>query len=51
MTLAFFVVVPVVLGVITVRQAERPSVWFRVFGPWVPVLLVVGGTLVLGLEG
>ncbi len=51
MTLGFFLVVPFVLGVITVRGTERPSMWFRIFGPWVPVLMVVGGTFVLGLEG
>jgi hypothetical protein len=51
MTLAFFIVVPLVLGVLTVWQADAPSWWFRIFAPWVPVLLVVAAVWALGWEG
>lgn len=51
MTLAFFAVVPFVLGVLTVRQVDAPSRMFRFFAPWVPMLLVVTAAVVLGWEG
>jgi len=51
MTLAFFVVVPFVLGALTVRAVEAPSRAYRFFAPWLPMLLVVGVALALGWEG
>lgn len=51
MSLGFFLVVPYVLGVLTVRRVEAPSRQFRVFAPWIPTLLVVASSVVLGWEG
>ena len=51
MSLAFLFVVPAVVGVITVSAAERPSRTYRVFAPWVPVLLSVVAAVVIGWEG
>lgn len=51
MSLAFFVIVPFVLGVLTVRQVEAPSRLFRFFAPWIPMTLVVIAALALGWEG
>ena len=51
MSLAFFLIVPFVLGVLTVRQVENPSRMFRVFAPWLPMTLVVLAAYVLGWEG
>jgi hypothetical protein len=51
MSLAFFLVVPFVLGVLTVRGVEAPSRKFRIFAPWVPMLTVVAVTVAVGWEG
>jgi len=51
MSLAFFLVVPFVLGVVTVRGVEAPSRKFRLFAPWVPMLTVVLVTVLVGWEG
>jgi hypothetical protein len=51
MSLAFFVVVPFVLGVLTVRGVEAPTRKFRFFAPWVPMLTVVAVTVAVGWEG
>jgi hypothetical protein len=51
MSLAFFVIVPFVLGVLTVRQVDAPSRLFRFFAPWIPMTLVVVAALALGWEG
>ena len=37
MTVAFFFLVPFVLGAITVWFHERPTRRFRTLGPWIPV--------------
>src|SRR5688572_13449479 len=41
MTIAFFFLVPFVLGALTVWLHERPSHRFRFFGPWIPTLATV----------
>jgi uncharacterized protein YndB with AHSA1/START domain len=51
MSIAFLVVVPIVLGHLTVSTVERPSWAYRIFAPWVPTLLVVVFAIVLGWEG
>jgi hypothetical protein len=51
MSLGFFLIVPFVLGVLTVRQVEAPSRTFRFFAPWVPMLAVVGVAVAVGWEG
>lgn len=51
MSLAFFLAVPYVLGVLTVRRVESASRTFRIFAPWLPMLLVVGVAVALGWEG
>jgi hypothetical protein len=51
MSLGFFLIVPFVLGVLTVRQVEAPSRLFRIFAPWIPMLLVVVIAVALGWEG
>jgi hypothetical protein len=51
MSLAFFLIVPFVLGVITVRWVDAPSRLFRFFAPWIPMTLVVIAALFLGWEG
>ena len=51
MSLAFFLVVPFVLGVLTVRGVDAPSRTFRIFAPWVPMLTVVLATVAVGWEG
>jgi hypothetical protein len=51
MSLAFLAVVPAVIGAITTSTAERPSLAYRVFAPWVPVLLMVAIAVLIGWEG
>ncbi|MEP6991441.1 MAG: SRPBCC family protein [bacterium] len=51
MTLAFLVVVPVAMGVMTVSPVDAPSWRYRLFAPWVPTLLAVLGAMIVGWEG
>jgi hypothetical protein len=51
MSLAFLFIVPAVIGVITTSAAEQPSRTYRVFAPWVPVLLMVTIAVAIGWEG
>jgi hypothetical protein len=51
MTLSFLLVVPFVLGAITVNRIERPSLLFRIFAPWVPMTIVVLVSALIGWEG
>jgi uncharacterized protein YndB with AHSA1/START domain len=51
MTVAFFFLVPFVLGAITVWFHERPTRRFRVFGPWIPTAAVVLAVTLSGWEG
>lgn len=51
MTGGFLFVVPIVIGYLTVRPVPSPSPNFKWFGPWVSCLLVVAGSVIVGLEG
>jgi hypothetical protein len=51
MSLAFVFIVPVTMGVLTVSQVEQPSFAYRVFGPWIPTVLVVLVAFLFGWEG
>src|SRR5919108_1631078 len=51
MSLAFLIVVPCVLGVLTVRGHTAPSWPYRIFAPWLPVVLLVLAALTFGWEG
>jgi hypothetical protein len=51
MSVAFFVFVPVVVGMLTVWWHPRPTGRFTTFGPWVPMLAIVGTLLLTGWEG
>ncbi len=51
MSYAFLLLVPVVLGLLTVRTHPSPSIAFRLLGPWIPTLLACGVAALLGLEG
>lgn len=51
MTIGFLFVVPVVIGYLTVRPVERPSVRFKFFAPWITCGLVILGSVLIGLEG
>ena len=51
MTVAFFFLVPFVLGAITVWFHERPTSRFRTFGPWIPTAALVLAVMLTGWEG
>jgi hypothetical protein len=51
MTLAFLFVVPVVVGYLTVRTHPSPSWMYRLFMPWIPTLLAIATSALLGWEG
>lgn len=51
MTFAFIFIVPVVIGYIAVRPAEKPTIAFRIFAPWIPCFLIVLVAAALGWEG
>ena len=54
MTAAFAIVVPIVIGAITVYLAERKarrSIIFYIFAPWLSVALFVTGAIVVLIEG
>ena len=51
MSLAFLVLVPMVLGFLTVSSAAAPSFTYRIFAPWVPALFVVLAATAIGWEG
>lgn len=51
MSIAFLVVVPLVIGVLTVSAVDAPSIAYRIFAPWVPMLLVVLTVVLIGWEG
>ena len=51
MTVGFLFIVPVVVGFLTVYPAERPSLAFSLFAPWVPSALIVLIAAALGWEG
>lgn len=51
MSVAFFLVVPIVIGMLTVWWHPSPTNKFMVFGPWVPMLAIIGTLLLTGWEG
>jgi len=51
MSLAFLVLVPMVLGFLTVSSAVAPSLVYRIFAPWVPALLGTLAAAAIGWEG
>lgn len=51
MSIAFVFVMPLALGYLTVRPHPQPSILYRLFAPWIPVLLGSVVTLIAGLEG
>src|SRR5262245_55127960 len=51
MTLAFLIVVPAVLGYLTVRPHPNPSWVYRVFAPWLPATASLVFFFFMGWEG
>lgn len=51
MTFAFVVIVPIVIGYLTVRPMTAPAWSFRIFGPWPACVGTVLVAAVLGMEG
>lgn len=51
MTVGFLFLVPMVLGVISVRYAPKPTWYFAIFGPWLSIILFVLCTGFMGIEG
>ena len=51
MTLAFLVLVPIGIGILTTMESEDQSLGYRVIGPWLPTFLTLVGTAVFALEG
>lgn len=51
MTFAFVVIVPVVIGYLTVRPVIAPTWGFRIFGPWPACMATVLMAALLGMEG
>lgn len=51
MTIAYLILVPVVLGALTVAPVPEPSMAYRAFAPWGPTMLVVLVSLIVGWEG
>ncbi|WP_163407867.1 APC family permease [Flavobacterium ajazii] len=54
MTWTFFILVPVAIGALTVYYSSMEkvkSVNYRFFAPWLPIILVIFLTILIGLEG
>jgi len=51
MTLAFLLLVPIGIGILTVAQSDNRSFGYRFFAPWAPMSLTLAATAVLGWEG
>ncbi len=54
MTVAFLVLGPLVMGLLTIRRAESrepSSVWQWIFAPWLSVILMMAVTALLNIEG
>jgi hypothetical protein len=51
MTLSFLVLVPLVIGYLTVRPHPHPSWGYRLLAPWLPTILSVAITFAVGWEG
>ncbi|MEO7976265.1 hypothetical protein [Flavobacterium sp.] len=54
MTWTFFILVPVAIGALTVYYSsleKAESITYRIFAPWLPIVLVIFLTILIGLEG
>ena len=51
MTVGFLIVVPIVIGYLTVREVESPSRLVCFFAPWPACLVTVAVAMLLGIEG
>ena len=51
MTWSFLFLVPIVVGYFTVRPHPSPSWIYRIFAPWVPIIVISVMSLVIGWEG
>lgn len=54
MTWSFFILVPAAIGGLTIYYSNLEkveSLSYRIFAPWVPIILVIGLTILIGLEG
>ena len=51
MTLAFLLLVPVGIGILTTATSDDQSLRYRILGPWGPMFITLVGTIVFALEG
>jgi hypothetical protein len=54
MTWTFFILVPVAIGALTIYYSsieKVKSISYRIFAPWLPILIVITLTILIGLEG
>jgi len=51
MSFGFLFVVPITVGILTVRDVEAPSMAYRALAPWIPMMLTIGFALLIGWEG
>ncbi len=54
MTLTFLVLLPTIMGVLAVFLSDKSKVeklWYRIFIPWIPILLFLVVTILFELEG
>lgn len=51
MTLSFLILVPIVIGYLTVRPHPRPTWGYRLMAPWLPTVLSVAVAYAVGWEG
>lgn len=54
MTWTFFILVPVAIGALIIYYSnieKVKSITYRIFAPWLPIILVIALTILIGLEG
>lgn len=54
MTWTFFILVPVAIGALTIYYSsiqKAKSISYRILAPWLPIMIVIALTIVIGLEG
>lgn len=54
MTWTFFILVPLAIGALTIYYSsidKARSILYRIFAPWLPILIVILLTILIGLEG
>nr|WP_315202238.1 hypothetical protein [uncultured Flavobacterium sp.] len=54
MTWTFFILVPVAIGSLMIYYSnieKVKSIAYRIFAPWIPIILVIALTILIGLEG